>query len=106
MTQILGRILLILAIAAIIAGGIYMFVQNSGSSTSNFRSESQFANPGATTGSQLQQFREHDRFEGGASIGRGFAGVIGNLLEISVITLLVIILRGWLGSARRVGQPV
>ena len=107
MFRIIGRIILILAVAAIIAGGIYALVQNSSSGTSSdVRPEPQFANQGTTNGSQPQEFREGDRFEGGASIGRGLAGVIGSILKISLITLIVLVVRKWLGRGNKLPQPV
>ena len=109
MLKIIGRILVILLVSGLIAGGIYLIVQydpaalglanqragfegqirNNFTGINNNGTASPLAASG--TGGQPTRFRGGERdFEGRISISRGLLGIAGNLILFSAITLLVV----------------
>jgi hypothetical protein len=82
------RIILILLVASMAAGAFSLAVNNS-----NTTSSSNSGQPPAIAGSNGQQFI---RPEGGDHDGRsggGLAGIVGTLVEITGITILVLMLQ-------------
>jgi hypothetical protein len=109
MLKIFGRILIILFISGLIAGGIYLIVQHDptalgtgdrqagfegrlGNHSEQSESESQLLPKSDTWSTRPAHFRDgeqgHD-FDGEISVGRGLAGITRNLIVFSLITLLV-----------------
>lgn len=97
MFKIIGRILTILLVAAIVAGGIYLLVQNGSSNTlasaleQQFESRSFDRNPNGNF-APPNGFRERGH-DGEFSIGHGIGGVIGTVLKMGVIVLLVLLVQ-------------
>lgn len=90
MFKIIGRILVILLVTALVAGGLYALVQSGSSTSTAFASARQFQSSGANgTLVPREQFGERGG-EGRFSLGRGLAGTLVTLLEIGVIALIVI----------------
>ena len=89
MLKTFGRIILILLVAAVVAGGIYTLVQ-SGSSTNSFNPEPQFDRPTQNGSAPPADFNERDAR--GGSIFR-LVGVFGTMLEIGAITLAVLFIQ-------------
>ena len=98
MFKTIGKVIIILAIAALISYGLYGVVQNGNLGNTSFGSDHEFSrinNPNQTTVSFVSQtgpaegFREHD---GGAS-AFGIFGAIGTALQIGLITLIVVSLQ-------------
>jgi hypothetical protein len=102
MLKTIARILIILLVAALVAGGLYALIQNTGANTPGFteRSRSFAPQTGASGSQQPGGFREHDR-EGGASLGRGLGGILISLLQIGVIVFIVVQARNVLSVSRR-----
>jgi hypothetical protein len=103
-----GQILIILLVAALVAGGLYALVQSSGVNSSAVTPDLRFENQ--LTGQRQpppEGFRErggdHDG-EGEFSLGRGLAGVLGTLLKIGVVTLLVLLVQKMLARSPRQTQ--
>ena len=90
MFKIIGRILVILLVAALVAGGLYALVQNGSTNNTAFASTRQFQS-GGTNGTFVprEQFGERGG-EGRFSLGRGLVGTLVTLLEIGVIAFIVI----------------
>jgi hypothetical protein len=94
------RIILILIVAAVVAGAFSLAVNNNSTSAGS----SDFAQPSVITASNDQPIDrpggdDHDS----SSLAGGFAGVLGTLLKITGITILVVMLqKGWsqLGSLK------
>jgi hypothetical protein len=123
MFKILGRILVILLISGLIAGGVYLAVQHNPAAFGNADRRAGFESrlnnnfTQVSRGSTLSQlatgtsgrparFRSRDGdFEGGLSVGRGLLGVIRNLVVFSLITLLVITIQKAFSRISR-KQPV
>lgn len=86
------KILAILVVASIVAGGIYLAVNNTSiASESEGRRE-----PPAMMSADGQSFQPRERPDGGeheASLGRGLAGVGGTLVKITVITIIVLLMQ-------------
>lgn len=99
MFQTIGRIVMILLVAAIIAGGLYALVQNSGMNNSGFNPDRQIGTQNTVGGTQPQQFRENDRNRS-ASLGRGLGGVLGHMIEIGVITGIVLLVQKTLAQRK------
>ncbi len=102
MIKVTIRIIVILLVAAIVSAGLYALVQN-GASSARFRPERQF-NPSGANNAQVRPegFRGEGRdFGGSASIGRGLAGIIVTLLQISAITFIVVQFQKAFRSPRR-----
>ncbi len=102
MFKIIGRILVILLVSGLIAGGLYLVVQRNpsvlgtgdrptafeGGLRENFEQINNGSTlPQASTGSSDRP--EHFK-DGDLSIGRGFLGITRSLIVFSVITLLVV----------------
>jgi hypothetical protein len=111
MLKIIGRILVILLVSGLIAGGIYLIVQHNpsafgigeGRAAFEGRLRNNFGriNSGAalspesiSNSNQPTRFRgdDHD-FGGGISMGRGLLGVARNLIVFSLIILLVVVIQ-------------
>ena len=90
MFKIIGRIIVILLVAALVAGGLYALVQNGSTNGTAFASGRQFQSRNTNgTFVSRDQFGERGG-EGGFSLGRGLGGTLVTLLEIGAITLIVI----------------
>jgi hypothetical protein len=107
MFKVIGRILTILLVAVIVAGGLYFLVQNGSSNSTAFAPDRQFQvrTINRTLGGTFAPpdgFREHDS-EGNFSFGRGMFEMVGTLLKIGVVALVVIAVQNGLSalSARR-----
>jgi len=102
MLKTIARILVILLVAALVAGGLYALVQNTGASNPGFAARNRSFAPqtGANGAQQAGGFRERDR-EGGASLGRGLGGILISLLQIGVIAFIVVQVRNVLSRSRR-----
>lgn len=92
MFQTIGRITMILLVAAIVAGGIYAIVQKSGINNSGSSPDNQIGAQNSAGGSQPEQFREHDGNRE-ASLGRGLGGMLGHMIEIGIITGIVLLIQ-------------
>jgi hypothetical protein len=91
MFKIIGRILVILLVAALVAGGLYAFVQNGSTSNTAFTPDRQFASRNTTgTSAPPDRFRERES-EGEFSLGRGLGGMLVTLLKIGVIAVIVLL---------------
>lgn len=119
MFKIIGRILVILLVSGLIAGGLYLIVQRNPSALGTGDRQAGFegglrrnfeqrnngsALPLTSTGnnSRSARFREGDHdFEGGLSMGRGFLGITRNLIVFSIIILLVVGLQKLFSRASR-----
>jgi hypothetical protein len=100
----IGRLLILLLVIGVVTAGLYFQVENGGSSNTGFDPRNEGGFDGREGGvlppsGVLQGNRpSHGRFEGeheggerGAfSFARGFVGIIGNLIQIGVITFLVV----------------
>lgn len=88
------KILAILMVAAIVAGGFYLLANNTSLASRRDRDGHQ---PPATTSADGQSFqlREfHDKGgEHGASLSRGLAGVAGTFVKLTVITIIVLLIQ-------------
>ena len=89
MFKIIGRILVILLAAALVAGGLYDLVQNGSTSSTAFAPDRQFVSRNTNgTLTPPTQFRDRES-EGGFSLGRGLGGMLVTALQIGVITAIV-----------------
>jgi hypothetical protein len=90
MFKIIGRIIVILLVAALVAGGLYALVQNGSTNSTAVAPSRQFQSSGTNgTFAPREQFGDRggeDRF----SLGRGVGGTLVTFLEISLITFIVI----------------
>jgi len=87
MLKILGRILMILLVTVIMAGGLYALLQNSSLTPLASGPNDQIQTSGGNF-PPASQFHERDgnsRF----SLGRGLGGILVTLLEIGAITMLI-----------------
>lgn len=99
MFRTIGRITMILLVTAIVAGGIYVLVQNSGLNNSGSNPERQIGTQNTDGGTRPEQFRENDRNRG-ASLGRGLGGVLGHIIEIGAITGIVLLVQKTLSQRK------
>lgn len=86
------KILAILVVASIVAGGIYLAVNN----TSIVAESNERGEPPAMMSADGQTFQPMERPDGGgheASLGRGLAGAGGTLVKITVITIIVLLVQ-------------
>lgn len=86
------RILAILAVASLVAGGIYL----AGNNTSLALESDGHGGPPSMIGADGQSFQPRERPDGGeheASLGRGLAGVGGTLAKITIITIVVLLVQ-------------
>ncbi len=98
MFKTIGKVLIVLAIAALVSYGLYGLVQNGSLSNTSFGSEHEFSSinnndqnlvRAASQTRPDEGFREHDE---GSSIF-GIFGAIGTALQIGLITLIVVSLQ-------------
>jgi hypothetical protein len=85
--KIILRIILILLVAAVIAEGFYLAVNNSSIASSGAEGSQPLAMTNAD-GQTFQPMDRPDRDEGGASLA-GLSGVLVTIAKIAGITLLV-----------------
>lgn len=88
MIQTIGKILVILLVTALIAGGLYALVQGTGANAAAGGAQFERQNPSGSAG-RLEGFREHDG-GGEASMSRGMGGLLVTLLQIGAITFVVL----------------
>src|ERR1035437_9443596 len=102
MLKVPFRILLIVLVIALLGGALYALVQNTSLGTSfgrgDFGSRSLPVQTPATTNLTGQSFSTNRFGEGGEgrfnfSLSRGLAGVLGNSIAITAITLFVVLVR-------------
>lgn len=87
------KILAILIVAAIVAGGFYLVANNTSLAPGR---DQDFRQPPAMTSANGQTFQPMERHEGGehgASLSRGLAGVAGTLVKLAAIILLVLLVQ-------------
>jgi hypothetical protein len=88
------RIIVILLVAGIVAGGIYALGQNPSLLSSG---DGERGQPPAMTDMDGQTFQPGERSneggEHGASLSRGLAGVAGTLVKLTVIIIVVLLLQ-------------
>jgi hypothetical protein len=97
--KISSQIILILLVAGIICGALYVIVQSGLLPTRGGRPEGG-AGPAQFQGSarppRSEFGGERDGGEhGGISLGRGFVGMFGSLIKIAVITVLVLLVQNF-----------
>jgi hypothetical protein len=92
------RIILILLVAAIVAGGFYL-AANNGTIASNSEGE----RPAMTdaNGQTIQPMDRPDHDEGGASLANGLSGVLVTLAKIAGITVVVTLIQKALDMFKR-----
>ena len=90
MFKTIARIIVILLIATIVAGGLYALVQHGSTNCTAVAPSRQFQSSG-TNGTFVPREQFGDRGgEGRFSLGRGLVGTLVTFLEISVIAFFVI----------------
>lgn len=85
------KIIAILVVASIVAGGFYLAVNNTSLATES----SERGEPSAMTSADGQSFQPMERpegSEGGTSLTRGLSGVITPLAKLAGITIVVLLL--------------
>ncbi len=85
------KIIAILVVASIVAGGFYLAVSNTSLATES----SERGEPSALTNADGQSFQPMERTEGsegGTSLARGLSGVITPLAKLAGITIVVLLL--------------
>ncbi len=90
MLRTLFRIGMILLVAAVVCGALYLYVNNSGSTLGGFRGEGDrpaFNQSAPPSGAQFGGFDGRDRGEGG---GSGWAGLLGQVFKVALVTLVVV----------------
>ncbi|WKZ47103.1 MAG: hypothetical protein QY306_14920 [Anaerolineales bacterium] len=83
------KIIAILVVASIVAGGFYLAVNNTSLATES----SERGEPSALTNSDGQSFQPMGRSEGsegGTSLARGLGGVMMTIVKLAVITVIVL----------------
>jgi hypothetical protein len=104
MFKIIGRILVILLVAVIVAGGLYALVQNGSASSTTLAPDRQFTSRNTNgVSAPPDGSREHES-EGEFSLGRGLGGVLGTLLKMGIVTLLVFLVQKMLAKSPRQTQ--
>jgi len=88
--KIILRIIVILLIAAVVAGAFSLAVSNTSLASGPTGEGSQ---PPALTSANGQTMPTMERSEGGASVTGGLAGVITTLAKITVITIIILLLQ-------------
>ena len=84
------RILAILVLAALVAGGLYLAFNT----TSLASDTEQRGEPPTFTSTDGQTFQPRERPDGDeneASLGRGFAGVISTFAKLTIIVIVVVL---------------
>ncbi len=104
--HVIGQVVLVLLAAAVVIGALYLAVQNNvitapvrGGERERFEPGGFEDRPAPPEGFEMRpDFDEHGR--GGASLGRGMAGVLGTLFKLTLITLLVLGVKALVSRAR------
>lgn len=87
------KILAILMIAALVAGGFYLIANNT-SLASDMDHEGSRPSMTDASGQTIQPTEHPERGnEHGASLARGSAGVAGTLVKLAVITIIVLLIQ-------------
>lgn len=105
MFKTIGKIIVILLVAALVAGGVYALVQAGSANDTTVSPRDQFKSR-ETNGTFVPPdgFREHDS-EGEFSLGRGLGGLLVTLLKVGVITLIITQLQRVLSKVPRPTIP-
>lgn len=122
--KVLGRIILILIVTAAVASSIYLLVRSTGGGQDGIRAPAEFGRPDLhgrshsgfemdgsfSNNFEMQRGRPHEFSEFGhedeASVGRGLAGVLGNLILIGLITFVVAKINSGLAQRSHKQGPV
>jgi hypothetical protein len=105
--KIIGQILIILFFAGLVIGAVYLAVQNNVISLPtrgegrDFGERFESQPPAASNGEFRPQFGDDDGFRGEfergehgqVSILRGMGGVMGNLVKITIITVIILFIQ-------------
>lgn len=86
------RIIAILMVAAIVAGGFYLAVNNTSLSVGPTMEQGQPPAMTSTDGQTIQPMERPEGGEDGGSITRGLTGVSATLAKLTVITVVVLLL--------------
>jgi hypothetical protein len=119
MLKTISRIFVIMLVTTIVAGSLYVLVQNNSPSSAFSGREAggrTFIGQGTTitaNGQNLQiasqsRFRGDRGFDGwfSFSLNRGLFGAIGNVIEIAMITAIIVLMRKAMSSQTLRKQPV
>lgn len=87
------KILAILIVAAIVAGGFYLIANNTSLASGADREGHHPPALTNTGGRTFQPMERHEGGEHGASLSRGLAGVAGTLVKLTAIVLLVLLVQ-------------
>lgn len=87
------KILAILIVAAIVAGGFYLVANNTSLASERDRDFRQSPAMTSADGQTFQPMERHEGGEHGASLSRGLAGVAGTLVKLTAIVLLVLLVQ-------------
>jgi hypothetical protein len=89
----ISRIIMIVLVAAVVAGAFSLAVNNGSIASGSNASEQPpvVTSNGQSTNRPIARFEGGDRDEG--SITRGFAGVVGTLAKLAGITIIVLLLQ-------------
>jgi hypothetical protein len=104
MFKTIGRILIILLVTALVAGGLYALVQSSGVNSSAVTPDLRFENQPTQRQPPLEGFRERGGDQGGEgefSLGRGLGGTLVTLLKICAVAFIVILVQKVLAKPSR-----
>lgn len=104
------KILVILLVAALVAGGFYLAVENTSSAATDGRSFPSMTNSDGTRPERptgMSEFGDHGG-EHGASLASGLAGIFGALIKLTfVIALALVVEKGIsLFGKKRAASPV
>ena len=105
MIKTIGRILVILLVTALVAGGLYALVQGSSANSASASVGRQFDNRTLTAANPGRQGEREHGFGGGASVGRGLGGLLVTLLQIGAITFIVLQVQKLLSKPSGRGLP-
>lgn len=105
MLKTLGRILMIILVTGVLAGGIYLLVERTSLNSSAFSPEARFE--GQATGARPAPPEGFDREhgEGEFSLTRGLGEVVVTLVKFGVVTMLVLALQKLLSKTSRTARP-
>jgi len=99
----IGKIIIILVVAAFVAGGLYLVVQNGSTNSATAFNNQQFQTSGST--SQPQFRPEGGDFDGGHAgnfnLAQGLAGMIGSLMKIVILVTLVLFVQNLIANMKR-----
>lgn len=85
------KIIVILFVAALVAGGFYLVVENTSSTATEGGSFPSMTNADETRPERPAAIPDRDGGEHGASLAGGLAGVIGALVKLTVIIAITLI---------------